>query len=274
MRLAIDHRTTYRFSAPQARLTQLLRLTPADTHDQSVTGWHIHVDCDARMRHGRDGFGNRTTMLYVEGPIAAIEIAVSGQVLTNNGDGVVHGTNEPLPPALFLRSTLLTTGGEALAAFAADQAGAGDTVERLQRLAAAFSARFEIDRGRPAAGRSAAEAMEQETATPRDMAHMLIAGARGLGFPARYVSGYCARVFEGAHRPTPHGWAEIHTSARGWIALDPCTGTLADEAYARVAVALDSSGAAAVAGARFGDGVEVLDVDVTVDSQADGTSDQ
>ena len=58
MRLSIDHRTTYRFTAPQGRVVQLLRVTPPDTHDQTVAEWHIAVDCDARVREHRDGFGN------------------------------------------------------------------------------------------------------------------------------------------------------------------------------------------------------------------------
>ena len=72
------------------------------------------------MRPGRDGFGNRVTMLYVEGPIEHIEIAVSGEVLTNRSNGVVHGTHEPLPPPLFLRPTGLTAPSEGLGAFAAE----------------------------------------------------------------------------------------------------------------------------------------------------------
>jgi hypothetical protein len=77
MRLSIDHRTSYRFSAPQSRLVQMLRLTPEDTHDQTVAAWRIDVDCDARLRTTRDGFGNIVTMLYAEGPLTAIEVAVS-----------------------------------------------------------------------------------------------------------------------------------------------------------------------------------------------------
>ena len=63
MRLSIDHLTRYRFTAPQGRIVQLLRMTPENTHDQTVASWHVAVDCDARMRRHRDGFGNCTTML-------------------------------------------------------------------------------------------------------------------------------------------------------------------------------------------------------------------
>lgn len=265
MRLTIDHRTTYRFSVPQGRVTQLLRLTPSGTDGQAVANWGIHVDCDARMRYGRDGFGNRTTMLYVDGPIDSIEIEVSGEVLTNSSGGMLHGSIEPLPPAVYLRSTPLTEGGAALAEFAADVVAAlTDPIELMHTLNLAFHRRFALDRSRPVSGRSAAEAFTLDAATPRDFAQMFAAAARGLDVPARYVSGYSAACCLGDTPPAPHGWAEAHVEGLGWVAFDPCTGLSADEAYVRVAVALDSAGAAPVAGSRLGEGDEELDVDLHV----------
>ncbi|MEN2784987.1 transglutaminase family protein [Sphingomonas qilianensis] len=265
MRLSIDHHTIYRFSAPQARLTQMLRLTPENTDDQTVASWNLHVDCDARLRAGRDGFGNKITMLYVAGPIDSIEIAVSGEILTNRTDGVVHGAHEVLPPELFLRATPLTAADGALTSFAQDAVvGGTDTVGRLHRLNLALNAQFVADRARPVMGRSAAEAFALPKATPRDLAHMFIAGAHALGVPARYVSGYSRFAFGGEHRPAPHGWAEAYVARLGWVAFDPYAGRSADEAYVRVAVALDAAGAAPVAGSRLGEGDEEMDVDVTV----------
>ncbi|MFT6571578.1 MAG: transglutaminase-like putative cysteine protease, partial [Sphingomonas echinoides] len=234
------------------------------THDQSVASWNLHVDCDARLRHGRDGFGNRTTMLYVEGPIESIEIAVSGEVLTHSSNGVVHGAHEPLPPAVFLRATPLTTPDADIAAFAS-AIPEGDPITRLHALNLAVHRRFALDRGRAVAGRSAIAAFSQGAASPRDMAQVFITAARVLDVPARYVSGYSPVCAVGAGRPAPHGWAEAYVAGLGWVAFDPCTGLSADEAYARVAVALDSAGAAPVAGSRLGEGEEMLDVDLHVD---------
>ncbi|RZM17659.1 MAG: hypothetical protein EOP67_62200, partial [Sphingomonas sp.] len=119
MRLSVDHRTIYRFTEPQSRLVQMLRMTPQNTHDQTVAQWRIDIDCDARLRQGRDGFGNAITMLYIDGPIDGIEIDVTGEVLTSHSDGVVHGAYEVLPPALFLRPTETTAQDKAIADFAA-----------------------------------------------------------------------------------------------------------------------------------------------------------
>ena len=259
MRLSIDHRTVYRFSEPQGRIVQMLRMTPQNSHDQTVANWDIHVDCDARMREGRDGFGNQVTMLYVEGPVAGIEIAVTGEVLTSASDGLLHGVEERFPPALFLRATDATPQDDDVAAFARSFAAcpAG-----LRDLTKAMHDRFGQDRGRPMAGLDAGAAFVRDRATPRDMAQMFAVAARSLGVPARYVSGYL--LGERDHRPTPHGWAEAFLPGQGWTGFDPWHGAVPGEEYVRVAVALDAAGAAPVAGSRLGDGDEELDVDVQV----------
>ncbi|MGR6328606.1 transglutaminase family protein [Sphingomonas sp. XXL09] len=265
MRLSIDHRTVYRFSAPQTRIVQMLRLTPENSHDQTVARWRIDVDCDARMRRSRDGFGNAVTMLYADGPIDSLEIAVRGEVLTSHASGVVRGVADVLPPALFLRTTETTAADAALAAFAREARGSDGQLGALHRFNRALHARFAPDCGRPQPGLTAAAAFARPSATTRDMAQMFLAGARALGAPARYVSGYS--LADGAHRPTPHGWAEVHVDGLGWIAFDPSAGRSPEEEVVRVAIALDAAGAAPVAGSRLGEGEEELAVDVTVREQ-------
>jgi transglutaminase-like putative cysteine protease len=264
MRVSVDHRTTYRFSAAQSRLVQMLRMTPPNSHDQTVASWRIEVDCDARLREGRDGFGNHVTMLYVDGPIDSIEIAVVGDVLTTHSDGVLHGVSEVLPPGLYLRSSPATPPDPAIAAFAAEVAGGADRLSALHQLNDAFHQRFAIDLRRPEPALDAGAAFTRNGATPRDMAQMFAVAARSLGVPARYVSGYSVAAFLDRHRPTPHGWAEAYVDGIGWIGFDPCTARCPEEEYVRVAVALDAVGAAPVAGSRLGDGDEELDVDVQV----------
>lgn len=263
MRIAVEHRSRYRFSKPQARLVQMLRLTPCDTQDQTVVSWMIGVDCDARMRDAIDGLGNAVTMLYAEGPIEAIDITVTGEVLTTDTNGVVHGSVEPLPPLLYLRSTPRTLAGDGLPAFAQDStAGAKDPLERLHRLNAALHARFRCAPDALDTGMSAAEAFTSGDVTSRDVAQMFIAGARCLALPARYVSGY--RIADGAPC-APHAWVEGHVEGLGWVGFDPVAGHCPDESYVRVAVGLDAAGAASIAGTRVGQGEEKLDVALSVD---------
>lgn len=265
MRLAIEHRTRYCFTQAQARLVQLLRMTPADTNDQTTVAWRIDVDCDARLRHGRDGFGNATTMLYAEGPIEHLEICATGEVLTAEVTGVVTGGHEPLPPPLFVRTTPLTRADAAVEAFAAERLGDGEPLARLHRLNAAVADRVSMDASPPVPGRTPAEVLEHGSGPARDLAHLFLACARGVGLPVRYVSGY--RLFDegGDARPRPHAWAEGWCEGLGWVGFDPATGLSPDERYVRIAVALDALGATPVAGIRQGEGEEVLDAEVVVE---------
>ncbi|MEH3037937.1 MAG: transglutaminase family protein [Sphingomonas adhaesiva] len=265
MRLSIDHRTTYRFTAPQGRIVQLLRMTPPNTHDQTVADWHISVDCDARLRQHRDGFGNLTTMLYAEGPLERIEIAVAGEVVTSHSDGILHGTFEPLPPALFLRATPATTADGALTDFARTIMGSRVPLAGLHAINDALCRRFARSTGRPEPGLTAAQAFAREAATPRDLAQMFVACARAVGVPARYVTGYCDLRDGG--RATAHGWADAWVEGLGWVGFDPMLGLSPEEHHVRVAVALDAAGSSPVAGSRLGEGEEELDVEVTVSAQ-------
>ncbi|WP_447411669.1 hypothetical protein, partial [Clostridium perfringens] len=81
------------------------------------------MECDARLRATRDGYGNDVTMVYVDGPIDALTIEVAGEVLTEDRAGIVRGTNEPLPAAVFLRSSPLTSADAGIRALA-ETAGA------------------------------------------------------------------------------------------------------------------------------------------------------
>ncbi len=261
MRLSISHSTRYRFTAPQSRLVQLLRLTPQDSVDQTVVHWHIGVDCDVRLREARDGYGNRVTMLYADGPIEGIEISVDGEVLTAGDVGLVRGVAEPLPVALYRRPTDRTLASDAMRALLAD--APADAIERLHAINLALYRRLTLVEARQDDGAAASDVFTEGDASPRDFAHLFIALARADGVPARYVSGYRPGADGGAH--APHAWAEAHVEGLGWVAFDPSRGVSADAGYVRVAVALDAAGAAPVAGSRLGEGRERMDVDVSVE---------
>jgi transglutaminase-like putative cysteine protease len=211
----------------------------------------VHVDHDARLRTGRDGYGNRTVMLYVEGPVETIELSVSGEVLTNPAAGVVHGSVEPLPPALYLRPTELTPAEPLIAAFALGAGGSThDIIGRLHLINAALHRRCSWQANADLRGVS--QAFEHKSAAAADLAQMFIVAARSLGVPARYVSGYRAASGDPA---TPHAWAESFVERLGWVTFDPTTGLSADDGYIRVAMALDAGGAAPLAGPGWGDAI-------------------
>lgn len=105
MHLTIDYRTDYRFTQPQTRIIQLLRVTPDSHAGQIIVNWTLDVECDARLRNHVDGYGNKVTTLYVPGPVDHVSVNVWGEVFTDDTAGVIRDAPEPLPPTLFLRST-------------------------------------------------------------------------------------------------------------------------------------------------------------------------
>lgn len=225
MRIAIDHTLTVDFAFPRSSVALSLRVTPEDHHDQTVSGWRIGPDCDARLRTGRDGYGNVLTMVYAEGPIDGIEFHVTGEVFTGPSSGILSAAHpEPLPAALFLRP-----GADAapdLTALAIDGGdGASDAVERLHLANVALHRR--------------ADAVASDA-----LALAFVTAARRLSYPARCVSGYLAQ----GRSSHPHVWAEAHVAEIGWIGFDPWLGLSAGEDHARVASALDLAGIAMVGG--------------------------
>jgi transglutaminase-like putative cysteine protease len=266
MRLFIEHRTDYRFSEPQARIVQLLRMTPGCHAGQNVVDWRVDVDCDARLKPGRDGFGNETHMLYIEGPIERICLTVTGEVLTEDRAGMMTGTAEPLPPAVFLQKTVCSNADAAIAAFAHEIAGSGGSrLSQAHRLNETLHDRLTLDRGRRRGDRDAAVTFAEGHGAYTDLAHVFIAASRAIGMPARYVSGHLLRRDAGDDlHESAHGWAEAWIEGMGWIAFDPAGGLCPDDAYVRVAVGLDYRDAAPLSGARTGGGDEELEVGVRV----------
>jgi transglutaminase-like putative cysteine protease len=265
MRLFIDHRTEYRFSQPQSRLVQLLRMLPGSHVGQNVVDWRIDVDCDARLKPGRDGFGNETQMLYIGGPIDHIGMTVTGEVLTEDRAGMLAGTTEPLPPALFLQRTRCTSTDEAITDFAQALAHAGGSrLSQIHRLNEALHDRLELIPGRHRGAHDAAAVFGEGKGSYSDLVHVFLAAARTIGMPARYVSGHMFRGDSEERQEAAHGWAEAWVDDMGWIGFDPSVGRCPDDAYVRVAVGLDYRDAAPLSGARTGGGDEALEVSVRV----------
>lgn len=265
MHLTIDHRTDYAFSEPQRRLVQLLRMTPPNFAAQTVMNWHIDVDCDARLRSHRDGFGNHVTMLYIDGPVENVALSVSGEVLTSDRSGVVEDAPEPLPARAFLRSTGLSKADSAIRKFAADIAASkSDPLERMHLLMQRLLEEIRFEPTLDAVERNAATAFAANKGVCQDHAHIFCAAARAMGTPARYISGHLYRRDGAENQEASHAWAEAHLPDIGWTGFDPANGIGPDDAYVRIACGLDYRDAAPVAGRRVGGGNEELAVNVRV----------
>lgn len=273
MRLLIQHQTEYRFTEPQARVVQMLRLTPGSHVGQNIVHWRIDVDCDARLKHSNDGFGNIISMLYLAGPVERIGLRVTGEVLTEDRAGVISGAIETLPSVVFTRSTDLTAHSEPiLALFGHHGSGSRDPLSRAHALNSDVHAMIRCTAGRSTDVRPAGDIAIAKSGCSMDLAHVLVAAARSIGFAARFITGYVYSEEPGDNlAQAPHFWAEIDVPGFGWIGFDPTNDQCPDNRYVRVAKGLDFRDAAPISGARVGGGHEVLNIGVDVSlSQGQG----
>jgi transglutaminase-like putative cysteine protease len=225
---------------------------------------------DARLAAHEDAFGNITHVFTADGPLEELRVEVDGEVETQNANGVVRGTVEWFPPSLFLRDTALTQADGAIRDFAQNIRDASGGV-MLAELHGLLDRLFEDMAGDSAAGDdaatsapvNAAEAFARKHGAPKDLAHIFIGAARSLGIPARHVRGYFRHPDKSAD--TSHAWAEAYVPDLGWVGFDPSNGCCPTDGHVRVAIGLDSLGAAAVRGTRLGVGAETLAVAIKVD---------
>src|SRR5580692_6748226 len=265
MRIRIAHRIDYSYDPPAAGVIQVLRATPRNHEGQYVVRWRIDVSADARLAAHEDAFGNSTHVFSADGPFSGLSVEVDGEVETQNNNGVVRGTVERFGPSLFLRDTALTQADPAIRDFAQSirAAGNGDTLAELHGVLDRLHDDMSHDSAAVEGAANAAEAFARKRGAPRDLSHIFIGAAHCLGIPARFVRGYFRKP--NAQADTSHAWAEAFVPGLGWVGFDPSNGCCPTDGHVRVAIGLDSLGAAAVRGTRLGVGAETLAVAIKVD---------
>ena len=267
MRIRVVHETIYTYEQPARGLVQVLRLTPRDHDGQYVRTWRIDTTVDGRLTAREDGFGNVVHWFTPDEPADALTIRVTGEVDTDDTNGIVRGTVERLPDQFYLRDTDLCAASPELHAFAERVATEGDgaVLALLHRLMGAVHGAVAYEPGPASSAVPAAKAFAAGSGVCQDLAHVFIAAARHIGVPARYVAGYRARDDGQADVEAPHGWVEALVPDLGWVAFDPCYDVSPADNYIRVATGLDYLGAAPIRGSRTGGGTETLDVKLRVE---------
>ena len=269
MRLKIRHETIYSYSEPVISAIQTLRLTPRNHDGQYLKAWRLELDADYRLYRDEDAFGNITHLFSIEGPIETLNVMVEGEVETRDTAGLVQGTAERFPLALFLRESRLTMPDPDIAAFARDIAAphvsddGADWLSAMHALNGALHEKLDYIVDTTDTMTSAAEAFAAGRGAAQDFAQVFVTAARTLGIPARYAGGYLLRD-DMSENNAGHAWAEAHVPDYGWIAFDPVHDICATDRYVRVASGIDSLDAAPLRGARRAGGEETLKVKISV----------
>jgi transglutaminase-like putative cysteine protease len=268
MRIRISHATTYHYDTPPNGVTQLLRLTPRNHDGQYVVEWRIDLSEDSQLHQHEDAFGNITHSFTADGPLDELSVTVTGEVETQDSNGLVRGAVERFPPAMFLRESPLTLPDAAIIDFAEaarTEAGSGaSTLSVLHQLLVNVNGDITFDTTPTQTATTAAEAFKLKRGVCQDLTHIYIAATRHLGIPSRYIGGHFYRADGVVEQDAGHAWAECYVEDFGWIGFDPSNGICPVDAHVRVAAGLDYLGASPVRGTRYGGHGETLTVAVNV----------
>jgi uncharacterized protein (DUF2126 family)/transglutaminase-like putative cysteine protease len=291
--VALEHRTTYRFSQPAVLGPHLVRLRPAPHSRTPIHSYSLRVEPAGHfLNWQQDPFGNHLARLVFPEPVNELDITVNllaDLTIINPFDFFVEDYAEHFPfrypdqLAADLGPFLLPPeagDGDERAALQEFLAGSGlsgqhgkPVVQFLAELnrtvtqAVSYSVRMEHGVQAPD------ETLRRAIGSCRDSAWLLVALARELGLAARFVSGYLVQLAPDVVDPLRplsqdftdlHAWAEVFLPGAGWVGMDATSGLFAGEGHIPLAASPHYAEAAPITGTRAGGGTVDLSFSNTV----------
>jgi len=269
MKLLIRHQTVYRYAQSAGRVAMRLKLMPVDTPQQNVLEWRVSINDEPVTGFHLNGNGEKEAVWICHGQIDHVTVVAEGLAETTETHGVLGWPSGQVDPRYFLRDTPLTRASDGIRDLALSVAQQGSPLDQLHALSAAIREAVSYRSGVTAADTAAAEAFALGAGVCQDHAQIFIAGARALGMPARYVSGYLLAE-EGHALHETHGWAEALVPDLGWVGFDPSNQVCVTESYLRVASGLDADAAAPIRGSVTLTGDMWIDADVRIAQAEEG----
>jgi transglutaminase-like putative cysteine protease len=264
MRLHIEHETIFSYAQPVREAIGEARLRPRDDAGQRLLGFRLALDPHAPADPVVDRFGNTIHCYSVLPPHRRLIVRATSEVETNPDALISAPALTPLEQHSFTATSQYVPFTDDLLAFARAAAPADADAETTARaLSSAIYASCVYEAGSTDISTTADAVLAGRRGVCQDFAHLLIALCRGLGLPARYISGY---LYD-AEKPADailasHAWAEVFLEGRGWLGLDPTHDRATGSLYTRVALGRDYADAAPVRGIYQGAAQETLEVRV------------
>lgn len=280
--------TTYAYASPVPYSRHVARLTPVGDGRQRVHAADLEiVPLPAERTETFDFFGNRVTLFALDQPHASLVVELSARIEVDPPVPLLTSATPPFEaiaaaaigsrdlgprsPAHHIFPSRSVPFSDAITGYAAESftvgrpilGGAMDLMRRIK-------ADFRYEPGTTDAATLPEEAFLKRRGVCQDFAHVMIAGLRGLGLPAAYVSGYL-RTDPPPGRPrlegadATHAWVAVWCGeAAGWIGLDPTNGILAGQDHITLAFGRDYADVSPLDGVILASGGHTLDVAVDV----------
>jgi transglutaminase-like putative cysteine protease len=272
MLLRIQHETKLRYSAAVAETVFEVRMSPQSDEDQTNLGYRLRITPSAPVTSYRDGFGNRVDLFNVMTPYQELVIQASTLMRTHrrntearlaeadfSGDGpeALEALEYLQPSTLVDRSPDLDDFVARLPRPGSSRALPGSVVQLME----AARGRLKYEKKVTTAKTPLSEALALGRGVCQDFAHLFLGACRGIGLPARYVSGYIC----GPGELATHAWCQVWGGRAGWIDVDPTRGTFVDDHHVVTAVGRDFADIPPNRGVWKGQADEVITVTVKVE---------
>jgi transglutaminase-like putative cysteine protease len=264
MKLEVVHSTQFRYSGPIAETVMEVRLRPMDGLGQRCLEFELEVSSGVETRSYRDGYGNNVHYFNLVRPHTRLSVT-SRSVVETGGKPNTDPGEELVQDFLRFRSPVKDVAGvRQLASHhpIADPSSPAAVEQALDELTLAISKDFAYDRAVTHVYSAVDEVLALRAGVCQDFAHLLIAVARAMGVPARYVSGYIHQPGDSGTTTASHAWAEAWVPGRGWVGYDATHPVRASEHHVRLAVGRDYSDAAPTRGIYVGSATGTMDVHV------------
>lgn len=216
-----------------------------------------------------DFFGTSVAAIAFREPHDTLDVKMSARVaVTRPEPGVdlspdvetlrreVAATLSLLPqsPQHFLAGHLHTGIEPRITAYARISAGEASVLAVARDLCARIHRDFIYDGDATTVSTGAGEAFDLKRGVCQDFSHVMIAGLRGMGIPAGYVSGFLRTIpppgkerLEGAD--AMHAWVKVWCGREtGWVELDPTNDMLAGNDHIVVGDGRDYADVAPIVG--------------------------
>ena len=286
-RYAIEHDTDYAYDAPVSQGWHLARLTPRTLPWQKLLSHALEIEPPAsERRDGPDHFGNIVTRFAIHGAHRMLHVRMQALVQVDERPVPEPARDAPwtavrdalrtdplqdeLLPARLAEPTRLVPLSERAIEWARPVFGAArGWLDALDGLAARIHEDFEFEAGATTVSTSVEEVLRGRRGVCQDFAHLMLACLRGLGLPARYVSGYLLTdPPPGGQRlmgvDASHAWIAAYAPQHGWVEWDPTNNQRADTRYVTLAWGADFADVVPVAGVLLGGGEQAMEVRVSV----------